>query len=242
MSDTLKSLFERIKQGVGDLEDALHGDRIERLLDQDIRDTDQALYQARNDANNIKVQRITAKTAADTEGARVAALRAEIAGTLDRRRAPTAKARERAAVLLQATAKAAELARQVEDLLAAERQLLHLVEQLEAKLRRIKHQLGIVRATTSIQRAQAAVAQRQPTPEVHPEVAQAAAQRVRKRVRERGQDALVVSAPLPKTRKPSPVRESEIDALLKELAPSTAAPGATRSRATTSKAPARKSK
>lgn len=241
MSDTLKSLFERIKQGVGDLEGALHGDRIERLLDQDIRDTDQALYQARNDANSIKAQRITAETAADTEGARVAALRAEIAGTLDRRRAPTAKARERAAVLLQATARAAELARQVEDLLAAERQLLHLVEQLEAKLRRIKHQLGIVRATTSIQRAQAAVAQRQPTPEVHPEVAQAAAQRVRKRVSERGQDASV-SASSPKTRKSSPVRESEIDALLKELAPPASAPGATRSRATTPKAPARKSK
>lgn len=238
MSDTLKSLFKRIQQGVGDFEDALHGDRIERLLDQEIRDTDQALYQARNDANSIKAQRITAETAADTEGARVAALRAEIAESLDRRRSPTAKARERAAVLLQATARVAELARQVEDLRAAERQLLHLVEQLEAKLRRIKHQLGIVRATASIQRAQAAVAQRQPTPEVHPEVAQAAAQRVR----ERGQDALVVSAPSPKTRKSSPVRESEIDALLNELAPSASAPGATRSRTTTSKAPARKSK
>lgn len=237
MSDALKGLFKRIQQGVGDLEDALHGDRVERLLDQEIRDTDQALYQARNDANGVKALRIAAETAADTERVRAAALRAEIAKLLDRRRLPTTTARERAALLLEATARETELARQVEDLLAAERQLLHLIEQLEAQLRRIKHQLGVVRATTSIQRAQAAIARRQSTPDAHPEVAQAAARRVRERRHE-----IPVSAPSSKARKSPSTRESEIDALLNELAPPTLAPRATKSRTTTTKAPARKAK
>lgn len=233
MSDTLKKLFKRFQQGVGDLEDALQGDRAERLLDQDIRDTDQALYQARNDANGLKALRITTDTAADTERERATALRAEIAGLLDGRRPPSAKVRERAAALLDADARAVELARQGEQLHAAERQLLHLIEQLEAKLRRIKHQLGILRAATSIQRAQAAVAQRQSTPDAHPEVAQAAARRVRERAHEPAPHP-----PASKARKPVSARESDIDALLEALAP----PIPAQSRTSIPKAPARKAK
>lgn len=237
MSDTLKRLFKRVQQEVGDLEDALLGDRVERLLDQDIRDTDQALHRARDDANGIKAQRIAAETAADIEQARVAALRAEITDLLGRGRLSKAKSRERATVLLDAAAKASEIATQADELLAAERQLLHLIEQLEARLRRIKHQLGTARAATSIQRAQAAVAQRQPTPDVHPEVAQAAAQRVRERSQESP-----AKPPSSKIRKSASARELEIDALLEELAPATLSASTTRSRTTTKKAPARKAK
>lgn len=233
--DILNKLFKRIQQGVGDIEDAVLGDRVERLLDQDIRDTDQALHQARSDANAIKAQRVVSEAAADAEGIRVAALRAEITDLLDRRR--RSKAREQAIVLLDATAKAAELARQGKDLRAAERQLMHLIEQLEDKLRRIKHQLGTLRAAISIQRAQAAVARRQPTPDAHPEVAQAAAQRVRERTQEP-----VTKFASSKARKSASARELEIEALLGELAPPTPAPSAARSRSATKKASARKAR
>lgn len=224
MSDTLKKLFRRIQQGVGDLEDALRGDRDERLLDQDIRDTDQALYQARAEANSLKAMRLVAEAAAATARAPLEPWRAEITQLLERHRA--SKARERAAELLHARARAEELEQQAAELLAAERQLLHVIEQLEAKLRRLKHQLGIVRAAASIQRAQAAVAQRQDTPEAYPEGAQAAAQRARERMRAgTATDAQGTAKP-----QRAPTRESQIQALLDDLAPAPPAEKAPRAR------------
>ncbi len=235
MSEILNKLFKRVQQGVGDIEDAVLGVRAERLLDQDIRDTDQALHQARSDANAIKAERVASEAAADAENGHVTSLRAEITDLLDRRRA--SKARELAIVLLDATDKAAELARQREELLGSERQLTHLIEQLEDKLRRTKHQFGILRAATSIQRAQAAVAQRQPTPDAHPEVAQAAAQRARKRAQEPAK-----KPPSSRTRKSASVRAMELEALLETLAPPAPRSGTTRSRTATKKASARKMK
>lgn len=211
MPDTLKKVFKRIQDGVGELGDALLGDRIERALDQDIRDVDQALHVARNDAAAIKAGRIRVQQAAQESTLALAQLEGEISALLRRRRKTAA--RERAVRLLAMAARIAELEREAGDALRSEVQINHLVEQLEHKLRRIKHQLGTLRATTSIQRAQAAVAKRQAADAQHPESAQVPASRLRTRASRAatpgaGRKSNTVSAP----------REQAIDDILERLA------------------------
>ena len=56
-----------------------------------------------------------------------------------------------------------------------------MLEQGEYQLRRLKHQVDILRASASLQQAQASVARRQSAHAAHPEPAMAPAQRARQR-------------------------------------------------------------
>lgn len=210
MPDTLKTVFKRIQDGVAELGDALLGDRIERALDQDIREVDQALHVARHDAATIKAGRIRAEQLVQESTLARAQLEDEISALLRRRRKTAA--REKAARLVVLAERIGELEMEAGDALRSEARINHLVEQLEHKLRRIKHQLGTLRATTSIQRAQAAVAKRQSADAQHPESAQAPARRLRNRANRAatpgaGRKSNTVSAP----------REQAIDQIIESL-------------------------
>lgn len=217
MTDGLRHLFRRLQDGVGELGDALLGDRAERALDQDIRNTDEALRDARAGAAVLKAKRIGSEDRVRDARARLREDEAEIAALLARRRKTAA--RERALALLDARQRLADLEAQAASDAQAEERLLHLADQLEHRLRRLKHQLGALRASASIRRAQEAVARREHGATAQPEPAQAA--------RKRAGNA----QPGPATRRKRPSRapapaDDAVDALLRALDPHAPRPSA----------------
>jgi phage shock protein A len=184
MTDLLQSLFKRIQDGASELGEAMLGDRIERSLDQDIRDIDLHLHQARNAAAATKALRVDKEDEVKRSKAGIAAIEAEIADLLSRRRMGNARTRAARAVALQD--EHAVLQRECKELKDKEAEYARLIAQLDHKLRRAKHQLGTLRAASGIQRAQAAVARLQPGPSPYPESAQASAQRARQRAADGG--------------------------------------------------------
>lgn len=230
MGDLLKSLFKRIQDGASELDDAVHGDRIERELDNDIRTIDLHLHQARNDAATIKAQRITREDEAKQAKASIAGTEAEVAALLARRRSSQARAKAACAVALQD--EYATLQRECKELKGKEIEFADLIAQLEHKLRRSKHQLGTLRAASGLQRAQAAVAKLQPGPAPYPESAQVSAQRARQRTAKSARSDQVSRVPKPRNRKPA-VTDADIaiDALIGRLSsqlPATSTKRATR--------------
>lgn len=226
MAELLKTLFKRIQDGASELGDAIHGDRIERGLDQDIRAIDLHLHQARNDAAAIKAQRIAREDEVKRAKLAITAVEAEIASLLSRRRSMQARAKAAAAVALQG--EQAALQRECKELIGKEVEFSELIAQLEHKLRRAKHQLGTLRAASGIQRAQAAVASLQPGPAPYPESAQASAQRARQRAatndQNNGQDkAADVSRPRGRRKPAASDADVAIDALIGRLSSQTPA-------------------
>ena len=115
----------------------------------------------------------------DTVKGYIATAEAKVESALRQRRATQAHAAATDVVRLQA--RRDELVAQGRDLAAQEHQFAHASEQLEGRLRRLKHQLDILRASNSLQRAQATVARRQPGEATYPEPAFASAQRMKRR-------------------------------------------------------------
>ena len=216
MAELLKTLFKRIQDGASELGEAMHGDRIERGLDHDIRTIDLHLHQARNDAAAMKAQRITREDEAKRTKASIAAAETEVADLLSRRRKTQARVTAARAIALQD--EYAVLQSECKELKGKEAELAHLITQLEDKLRRAKHQLGTLRAASGIQRAQAAVAKLQPGPAPYPESAQVSAQRARERAAKSGRGDRATSAPRQRNRKPAPSdADIAIDALIGRL-------------------------
>jgi len=223
MTDALRKVFRRIQAGVGELGDALLGDRTERALDQEIRDIDQALHAARDDAAQIKARRIRAQDLAAESRRALGELEDDVAALLRRRR--KSAAREQAARLVELGERVADFDRQAGDALRSEQQIGHLIEQLEHRLRRAKHQVGTLRAAASIQRAQAAVARRQAVDARHPESAQVPASRLRNRD---GADAARGTGE--KSNTVSTSRDQAIDQVMERLAAKAGAGKARRTR------------
>src|SRR5690606_28480078 len=113
MTDALRKVFRRIQAGVGELGDALLGDRTERALDQEIRDIDQALHAARDDAAQIKARRIRAQDLAAESRRALGELEDDVAALLRRRR--KSAAREQAARLVELGERVADFDRQAGD-------------------------------------------------------------------------------------------------------------------------------
>ncbi len=216
MAELLKTLFKRIQDGASELGDAIHGDRIERDLDHDIRAIDLHLHQARSDAATIKAQRIAKEDESKRAKACVATTESEVADLLSRRRNSQARAKAAQAIALQG--EHAVLQRESKQLKDNEGELAQLIVQLEHKLRRAKHQLGTLRAASGIQRAQAAVASLQPGPAPYPESAQASAMRARQRaVTDGGDKPATQSKPLARRKPTASDAEVAIDTLIGRL-------------------------
>jgi phage shock protein A len=179
MPDALKSLFKRIQEGMEGVADAVLGERAERLLDGEIRAVDDSLHAARGEHAAAKARRIANEQRQAELAADIATTEAKVESALRQRRATQAHAAANDVVRLQDRRE--ELIVQGRDLAAQEHQLAHAGEQLEGRLRRLKHQLDILRASSSLQRAQATVARRQPGEAPYPEPAFASAQRMKRR-------------------------------------------------------------
>ena len=216
MAELLKSLFKRIQDGASELGDAIHGDRIERELDHDIRTTDLHLHQARNDAATVKAQRIAREDEVKRARASITACEGVIGDLLSRRRSSQARAKAADAILLQD--EHAVLQRECKELKDKEAEFTQLIAQLEHKLRRAKHQLGTLRAASGLQRAQAAVAKLQPGPAPYPESAQVSAQRALQRKAKSAPSVKASKPARPRNRKPTASdTDVAIDALIDRL-------------------------
>jgi phage shock protein A len=179
MPDTLKTLFKRIQEGMEGIAGAVMGDRAERLLDEEIRTIDDALHGARGEHAAAKARRVANEQHQAALAARIGEIEAKVESALRQGRATQARMAADDVVRLQA-----ERSQRIEEgheLAAHERQFAHVVEQLEGRLRRLKHQLDILRASNSLQRAQATVARRQPGDALYPEPAFASAARMKQR-------------------------------------------------------------
>lgn len=175
-----KDLFKRMQHGLDELGDALSGiSTAERLLDTDIRQLDDDLRGWRQQAATLKAQRITGSENLREQAALIRQLESDALDALRAHRKTAA--RELAERIARAQATKAEDKSRLDTLLQHEKELLLVIEQAELKLRRLKHQLDTLRASESLQRAQAAVAKRQPDAPAHPETAVASARRVRQR-------------------------------------------------------------
>lgn len=179
MPDTLKTLFKRIQEGMEGLAGAVLGDRAERLLDEEIRAVDDALHAARAEHAAAKARRIAGERHQAALAADIAEAEAKVEAALRQDR--TAQARAAADDVVRLQARRGERAAEGRELAAQERQFAHVLEQIEGRLRRLKHQLDILRAANSLQRAQATVAKRQPGEAPHPEPAFASAARMKQR-------------------------------------------------------------
>ena len=179
MPDTLKTLFKRIQDGMEGLAGAVMGDRAERLLDEEIRAVDDALHGARGEHAAAKARRVANEQHQAALATRIGETEAKVESALRQGRATQARAAADDVVRLQA--QRSQRTEEGHDLAAQERQFQHVVEQLEGRLRRLKHQLDILRASNSLQRAQATVAKRQPGEALYPEPAFASAARMKQR-------------------------------------------------------------
>ena len=179
MPDTLKTLFKRIQEGMEGLAGAVMGDRAERLLDEEIRAIDDALHGARGEHAAAKARRVANEQHQAALATRIGETEAKVESALRQGRATQARTAADDVVRLQA--ERSQRMAEGHDLSAHERQFAHVVEQLEGRLRRLKHQLDILRASNSLQRAQATVARRQPGDALYPEPAFASAARMKQR-------------------------------------------------------------
>ena len=186
MSGLLGQWLAKLGEDVAGMSDALFGDKVERQLDQDIRDLDDTLHRVRADLATTKARRIVAAQRERESIARIAELTAQAEQALRARKRTQA---QDAAERIVATQAECDLEHaQVAALRAQESALAHAIEQAEYQLRRLKHQVDILRASASLQRAQASVARRQASDTPHPEPALAPARRARQRKAEGGPD------------------------------------------------------
>ena len=179
MPDTLKTLFKRIQEGMEGLAGAVMGDRAERLLDEEIRAVDDALHGARGEHAAAKARRIASEQHQAALAARISEREAKVEAALRQSRAT--QARKAADEVVHLQTERGQRMTEGQELATQERQFAHVVEQLEGRLRRLKHQLDILRASNSLQRAQATVARRQPGDAQYPEPAFASAARMKQR-------------------------------------------------------------
>lgn len=176
-----RKLFQSVQDDIEGLGDAVFGDRAERLLDEEIRGVDELLHTTRGEHATAKARRIDAQQHAQRSKAAVREAEAEVEAQLKRRR--NAAAREAAGEVVRLQSQLAEMLADATAMEAQEAKFAQLQSQLEHRLRRLKHQLDTHRATASLQRAQAAVARRQPGDAPYPEPAPASAQRMRRPAR-----------------------------------------------------------
>ena len=179
MASLLAQWLARLGEDVAGVSDALFGDRVERQLDQDIRGIDDALHRTRADIAATKARRIVAGQREQELRTHMTELTTQAEQALRARKRTQAREVAERIVALQALRD--EQHAHAKSLLDQEAGLAHALEQGEYQLRRLKHQVDILRASASLQQAQASVARRQSAHAGHPEPAMAPAQRARQR-------------------------------------------------------------
>lgn len=154
----LSKIFTAVRGGASEAGQKVVDHQALRILDQEIRDADNALSQSRTDlARLIAERRLADGKIADID-ARVSEYERHASAALDKgEETLAAEVAERIAQLESERAAAAETAGHYEK---SEQNLRDTIRKTEMNLRRMKSQVDTVKATASVQRAQAAVASR----------------------------------------------------------------------------------
>lgn len=156
----LARLFERARAEFAGLGEALAGNHAQRIIDQEIRETDALLHGWRQELDALQARRYVARERADAVANAIEEREAQ--AVLALQAGDPALARDvAAAIVLLETQRDEENAR-VSDFDANIAQMRRVVSQSENTLRRLRHQFDTLRATESVQRAQEAVARRTP--------------------------------------------------------------------------------
>lgn len=177
-------LLTSIRSGAHEIGEAWADSQALRLLDQEIRDCDLELRQSREAlahlvARHAQAQRAMAESAAKVEEYEGYALKALAAGD-------EPLALEVADKILQLQAAHVDDEQHVQHLAASAAELRKAVAMAEGSIRRLKQQLDTVKATESMQRAQAAVAHRYAGPQNRLQTAVDSLARIKHRQAERG--------------------------------------------------------
>lgn len=154
----LKQMLKRAQEDWQDIGDTLLGDHAQRLLDDEIRNADDALRDLRNTVLNAKANLFTSDEHRQALQRSIAGHEEQAAKALQRRNLPLARD-----IALQIAGLERELSDTQQQIARTQShiaQLQHLVLQGEGKLRRLKHQLDTIRISESLQRAQGAVRER----------------------------------------------------------------------------------
>jgi len=151
-------LLGSLREGAHELGEDWVDSRALRILDQEIRDCDVELRQSRESLAHLLARHTLAERALSESGEKIAeyetyAIKALASGE-------EALAREVADKIVQLESSRGDDQRHVQALAASVAELRKTVAMAEGNIRRLKQQLDTVKATESVQRAQAAVAQR----------------------------------------------------------------------------------
>ncbi len=156
----LKELFARLQAGIDALDEALHGPAAERLLEKDIAELSAQIEDWQAEAAASRARVFLAEERQRELATHLRALEAEALACL----ATRGKKKQAQALAEQIARDEARLAEEKADLaqLRQQRQAMqHVLAQGEHKLRRLQQQLDTLRASETLQRAQAAIARRQ---------------------------------------------------------------------------------
>ena len=177
-------LVNAVRGGVNELGEVIADTQALRILDQEIRDNDAELHRTRATLAETMAR---CKVAQE----RLAAANASL-DTYESYAAKTLKAgedtllREIAAKIAVIEIERDDHAGQVRGYADSIAHLRKVVVQLETSIKRLKQQVDTVRATESVQRAQAAVAQRREGSDVRMRTALESLERIKRRQAERG--------------------------------------------------------
>jgi len=177
-------LLTSLRGGAHELGEAWVDSRALRILDQEIRDCDIELRQSRESlahllARHTLAQRALAEHSEKVEEYEGYALKALEAGD-------ETLAREVADKIVQLESNRGDDERHLQELAASAAELRKAVAMAEGNIRRLKQQLDTVKATESVQRAQAAVAQRYAGPQNKLQTAIDSLARIKQKQAERG--------------------------------------------------------
>ncbi|RFA24735.1 phage shock protein A [Alkalilimnicola ehrlichii] len=154
----LKKMVTAIRGGANEVGEAIVDSQSLRILDQEIRDANEALRKSRTDLTNVMAQRKLAGDKLDAKQKKLDELEGYASMALEKGDESLAiEIAERIAELEGDVASEREV---VENYDASIASLKKSIKQAENTLVRLKQQVDSVKATASVQRAQAAVASR----------------------------------------------------------------------------------
>ena len=156
----LARIFGRVREQLAELTESIAGNQAQRELDEEIRGIDARVRELRVGLASLQAKRVTAQERVEVAIASILQREAQAMATLEAGK--DALAREVAAAIVQLEQVRDDEQGFVIQLDAQIAQMRQLVEHGENSLRRLQHQLDVLRAAETVQRAQETIAGRQP--------------------------------------------------------------------------------
>lgn len=156
----LARIFDRVREQLAELGESIAGNLAQRELDEDIRIADARLRELRAGLASLHAKRIGAQERIDVAVAAILQREAQALAALEA--GEDALAYDVAAAIVQLEQARDDEQAFTQQLAQQTAQMRHLIEQAENALRRLQHQLDVLRAAETVQRAQETVAGRHP--------------------------------------------------------------------------------